>query len=286
MLKVISLFFALLSGPAFAAGGMMPDIVFAAPNGGACSQATAFIARESGSQTNNAAITTMICGMVTDGTWSLLDGLYIFATDSTGNAALNLVSSSFPATVHNTVTFTAGHGWAGNGSNGYLDTAFNPSSAAGNFARNSSSIGAYILTSRSTNQNTLDMGVGDGSSFVYMAPKANPASVFQWLLSSANTNQYVAANVQGSWMASRTSSTLTTFYMNGSSVASNASDTSLALPNFNLVIFGLNTSGSVSLNNNDQMSAVWWGAGFSSGQVSSIQSRINAYMTTLGINVY
>ena len=67
--------------------------------GGGCSAATTFLARTSGlSGTETTAYTTMICGMITDGTWSLFDGLYVFATNTKTTAKLNLVSTSYGLT--------------------------------------------------------------------------------------------------------------------------------------------------------------------------------------------
>jgi hypothetical protein len=118
-----------------------------------CTQATTFLARTSGlSGTETTAYTNLICGMVTDGTWSLLDALYIFATNTTTTAKLNLISTSFPIAYHGTPAessqFSADHGYTGDGSTVYLDTGFIPSSAGGVFTLNSAHIGQYMLTSR------------------------------------------------------------------------------------------------------------------------------------------
>jgi hypothetical protein len=53
-----------------------------------CSQATALLARMNGSQ-NSAAVTMAVWGTVTDGSYSLLDGLSVFAINSTGNPLVN-----------------------------------------------------------------------------------------------------------------------------------------------------------------------------------------------------
>jgi hypothetical protein len=108
--------------------------------GGGCSQATALIARMDRSQ-NTPAVTNLICGMVTDGTWSLMDAFYVFAINSSGNAGLNWVSTSFPITVNGTCTFTANQGYTGDGTSCNLRTAMAPASAGGNFTLNSGSLG-------------------------------------------------------------------------------------------------------------------------------------------------
>ena len=59
--------------------------------GGGCAQATALIARMDGGQ-NTSAVTTAVCGMVTDGVFALLDFLYVGEINSVGNSKLNWVS--------------------------------------------------------------------------------------------------------------------------------------------------------------------------------------------------
>src|ERR1039457_3408340 len=94
---------------------------YAAIGSGNAAQTTAFLARTSGlSGTETTAYTNLINGLVSDGTWSLLDALYIFATNSTTTANLNLISTSFGLTQHGTVTFSADHGYTGDGTAGYL----------------------------------------------------------------------------------------------------------------------------------------------------------------------
>jgi hypothetical protein len=59
-----------------------------APSSG-CSQATTLLGRMDGSE-NTSAVRTLVCSMVSDGTWSLLDFLHVFAINSTTNAQLGL----------------------------------------------------------------------------------------------------------------------------------------------------------------------------------------------------
>jgi hypothetical protein len=172
MRKLLTLWIALaaivgISTSSFAQlnGGLMfPGPGTPATSGGAgCTAATNFLARTSGlSGTETTAYTTMICGLVTDGVitgnlsgatgcGSVLDGLYIFATNTTTTANLNLCGTSYGLTQHGSVTFNADTGYTGDGTTGYFDTGFNPSTAGGNFSLNSASIGSYILTNRTTN---------------------------------------------------------------------------------------------------------------------------------------
>lgn len=253
-----------------------------APASGACSQYSTFIARTSGtSGTEQSAYQTMICGMVTDGTWSLLDAFYIFATNSTTTANLNLVSTSFTLSQTGTVTFSADHGYTGDGSTGYLDTGFTPSGSQ-NFTQNSASLGAYNLTSNTTS--TIGMLVGSGfpESFIGNAPTSGQ---FWGSISGAGPILTGQPNSQGSWGGSRTASSTTTYWKNGTKISTDTTDASTGLPSHSFTILAENGS-SVQRFAVYQLSAAWIGAGMTDTQEQNVMSRINAYMTALSINVY
>jgi hypothetical protein len=253
--------------------------------GGPCSQYTTFIARTSGtSGTEQAAYQAMICGMVTDGTWTLLDVLYIFATNTTTTAALNLVSTSYTATVHGTLTFSADHGWTGDGSTGYLDSGFIP--VATNFSQNSASAGVYDLTSRASQDGSVALGEDQNNFDLLIGPLSIAGGGgFSYSIAGTPQNGNANANAQGSYLVSRTAAASEFAFKNGSSIHT-ATDSSTTLTTiWNFYVFATNT-GSPAGFTTDQLSAAWWGAGMTTTQAGQVQSRINAYMTGLGINVY
>jgi hypothetical protein len=281
---VLALFAICLAGAAWA-GWPNSGRVYPIASG-TCSQATTFLARTSGlSGTETAAYKALICGMVTDGTWSLMDALYIFATNNTTTAKLNLVSTSYTATVNGTLTFTADTGWTGDGSTGYLDTGFNPTSASGHYSLNSATLGVYDLTSRAANISTqigvLDLGA---SSISYIAAFFSGGGSWDMNGLSYNSTSGVTTS-QGSWLASRTTNMLISYYQNGSLIGSNPAEASVAIQNADVYIFCYNNSGPMSVTS-DQLSAAWIGGGLNSTQAANVQSRINNYMKALGINVY
>src|SRR5882672_2331491 len=108
-------------------------------------QTTAFLARTSGlSGTETAAYKVLINGLVADGVFSLLDALYIFATNTTTTANLNLISTSFGLTGATPPTFTVDQGYTGNGTTQFLDTGYVSSTAGLNLTQNNASIGTYL----------------------------------------------------------------------------------------------------------------------------------------------
>ncbi len=247
-----------------------------------CSQATSFVARTSGlDATHTTNYTNLICGMVTDGTWSSLDVLYVFATNSTGNAALNLVSSSFNATTHATLTFSADHGWTGDGSAGYIDTGFNPSTAGGHFVQNSSSMGAYVLSGATGT--FAEMGYLIGGNDTRMIPSFG-GTLFIW---AVNSNAQVASSnsvVASSWIETRTGASAQALYKNGASLFTDTT-ASQTVPNSDIFVFAENTGSPTSFSPH-ALSAAFIGGGLTSGNAGLVASRLNTYMTAYGINVY
>lgn len=253
-----------------------------------CSEATTFLARTSGlNGTETSAYTTMICGMVTDGVWAKLDALYIFATNTTTTANLNLISTSYTASqVGASLSFSADNGYTpGNGLSG-LDTGFVPSTAPSpKFTLNSGFIAVYVLNNRTTNAATYAIGTqvtGGDPSFLSLL---NSGATF-YDINDANFPSVAATTSRGNWAANRTASNAIALYRNGSSIGSDTGSSS-ALSSVSFYIMGRNQNGTFSGGSNgDQFAAAAIGGGLSAGDVTNFQSRLNAYMTALGINVH
>src|SRR5215469_5596790 len=130
------------------------------------SQSAAFLARATDvvSITDKTNYDTMITGLVTDGVWSKLDALYIFAAVDRTTALLNLVSNTFNCTEHGTINFSAYQGYTGDSSTFYLDSGFTPNAGGTLFSLNSANLGAYqtlALTSGIVCGD--DRGIGNGN---------------------------------------------------------------------------------------------------------------------------
>jgi hypothetical protein len=273
--------------------------LFKSPSGGGgCAQATTFLARTSGlSGTEISAYTNLICGLVTDGIitgtlsgaagcGSVLDALYILATNTTTTAALNICGTSFSLITNGTTTFTADAGIAGDASTGFLNTQFEPDIAGGNFSLNSASMGSYVRTNRTSPANKASMG---GSLQFSIIIPFDGSGNFQYGSNGTNGTSVVANPVgtsQGFWVQSRTSGSANAGYRNGNvtPLATDATAPSFitATP---IWILGID-NGSVLLPTDDQISAAFIGGGITATQQNKISNRINAYMTALGINVY
>jgi hypothetical protein len=250
-------------------------------------QTTAFLARASGlSGTETAAYKALINGLVADGNFALLDALYILATNTAATAALNLISTSFSLTAVNAPTFTADAGYAGNGSNAYLDTGYIPTGSL-NWKLGSSSLGLAIPTN-DTAANTYGE-IGTQSSGGSTADRLLPSySLTTYASFGAATDTTTSATTsRGMWGGAQTSSTATAIYHNGSATPiASGSNTVTTLPNVSFTILGSNNGVGVNYASLRQVSAAWIGGGLTGAQYLQIANRINAYLTALGINVY
>lgn len=258
--------------------------------GGDAAETTAFLARTSGlSGTETDAYKALINGLVSDGVFSKLDCLYIFATKDTTTAALNLIQNNFNLTTGGSGgTFTADVGYTGSSSGSFvLKTAFNPTSAGGQFAQNSGSLGVYVLNSRSTSADETAIGANDGSDHAsWILPKHSLGLIYD--INKSALAKVANSNAQGLWISSRTASTTLSLYKNGNTTAIATDATaSSGMVNFGMAIFADSTGAATyERYSNDQLSAAFIGGGLSSADMALVAARINTYMTTMGINVY
>jgi hypothetical protein len=120
----------------------------------ACSQSSTYLAAVSGlSVTERNAYDAAICGIVADGNFSILDGMYFYANASAANARVNVANpGTHNLTTHGSCTFTVDQGFTGDGSSCYQDPGYNPTSAAGNWTQNSVTVGVCTLNARVTSR--------------------------------------------------------------------------------------------------------------------------------------
>lgn len=117
---------------------------------------------------------TLVRSLKQDGSWNLIDVLYILANDeSTGNfALLNWTNPSLYSLIKvNSPGFIPSRGYTG-GTNIFLSSSWAPSNGV-NFQQNSASFGGMIYNTPSTAGNALIGTNGTvGTSNVYMVPRS------------------------------------------------------------------------------------------------------------------
>jgi len=266
-----------------------------------CPAATAWLARTSGLSTTetNAYIRLICVDMIPNGigcsAWSGSSGnddaIYIFATNTTATANLNLCSSSYGVTVGAaTVTFSGDHGYTGDGVTGYLDTNFNPTVGTPNFTLNAGFIAAYVLTNATSN-----VVLGQGTTSVAVYTYMDLGTTFQSPVNYASGTQGTSSetNAVGAWISNRSTASAQQAYKNGSSTPQWTDTTSngggpLYSNTFKILAATLGTSGAPSNFSGNQIAAVGIGGSKTGAQAAAWNNAINNYMTALalGINVY
>jgi len=248
---------------------MLGEGVWKTPGGGACSQATAFLGRASGlNAAHTTAYTNLICGLVSDGVWSNLDGLYVFATNSQANALLNLVSSSWNLTITGALTFNADSDMTGSVGANYMSTGYVDNGGAGQFALGNASFSVWIST-------VADAGNAMGEHFQNFDYQITPDAVAQIfvLFHGNNISFSPAPNAGGLYLGNETSGTTYEIYYNNT----------------------LKTSGSVAAGVLNGMTLTWpsdggtasplraghFGGKLTSGQEGNLYARLNTYITAI-----
>ena len=228
-------------------------------------------------------VSTLIACYKSNNIWTIKDRLWLRASENTTQANLDIVHLQ-TSTPHGTLTFSAGAGYTGNGTTGYIDTNFNPATAGGNFSANSATLLAYVLTNRNVFQNYVAIGASSGGViYSFVQPYTNSGNVYEM---NGNTFPGVpGSNAQGLWINSRTSSTAIALDQNGVNVGT-ATSTSNGVVNNSIYVGAFDDGGSAVDFSTDQWAADGIGGGETPIQRAADASCLNAYMASLNVNVY
>lgn len=250
-------------------------------------QAQAFLARTTGiGGKYRAAYIKLINGLVRAGVWPKLDVLYMFATQDTTNALLNLVSASFAATANGSPTFTVDRGY--NGTNGsstvYLDTGFNPSTAGGKYTQNDAHLSLYSNTN-SAAASILELGlVTSAQTTTQIGCRFTSDLAFYRVNDNSTASAGVAVTTSnGFYCGVRTSSSASFGYKDAVDQGVSAV-TSAALTNGNFPLLlqrtvpATLTSGSAR-----QLCMASFGGSLTPAEVSSFNTHLRAYLGSMGV---
>lgn len=268
--------------------GKFPAI---AGGGGDSAEYTAFIARTSGLDgTHTSAYQALINGLVSDSLWSKFDLLYIFATQDSTTAKLNLISTSFGITENGSPNFSADNGYIGVDASTtvYLDTGFNSSTAGGVFTQNSAHASIWSLTNVAGGASggcVLGIeGVGAVSKSTRIFPKYADGNFYGDITDSSIGTMTVAnSDARGHYQVNRSGATATQAYRNASSIATSTS-TSDTRPNVNFFILTNNVDGvgpGFGAAYRTAMCSV--GSSMNSTEQTNFYNRLRTYMTAVGV---
>lgn len=217
-----------------------------------------------------------IGALKTAGVWAKLDLLYVLAAHHEQAARLNWVQpGSFTLVAVNGPVFTADRGFAGNGTDRYLDTGWDPATNAVAMTQNSAHVGAYTRTaqpnvggdfgSMTTAYLFARAGTGtDARIRVTGSTIATPSSIAAPLpLHVVGVRQDDAANMRA--------------YADGAFLSTHASASS-GLSSVDLGFLRVN-AGSYTTR---EVAAGHAGAGLSDGEVAALHTALSTFMAAVG----
>jgi hypothetical protein len=261
--------------------------VVAAPAG---PQALAFLNRTSGLNfAHIKAYTDLINGLVSDGVWSKLDVLYIFATQDTTTALLNLVSTSFNGTANGSPSFTADRGYTGvDASNTvYINSGFNPTTASSpQFTTNSCHVSAWAdnaVTAGSSGGAVMGQsGAGGSSNVTTIHARYSDGNAYFRINDATPLSGFTSASSVGHWLASRTGASASVGYKNGSTFGT-PNQAAGTITSNNFFVLAYNQNGTAASGSACQITMASIGAGLTATDATNFYSRLRSYMTAVGV---
>lgn len=275
-------------------------------------QANTFIARTTGE--NTSAITTLICGLVTDGlidstasmastgtnpycgNTGVLDRLFLLAMANQTDALLDVCGHPSATLSATAPTFAANAGFTGGNLSTtiYIDTGMNPTAAGGRYTLNSAhiqawAIGGSVLTGSdigassnpATTDATINMGYTDSTAYLYINQDAT----------STSTTITGAIGGPGSMIFGRSGAASTNVfaYFRGAAAGISSPQASSSMPNFDFYLLNSNKAGTPIGGSSRQIAAASIGSALTAAQVmtgtissgTGLVPRLCTYLTAV-----
>lgn len=228
------------------------------------------------------ALDTFIATLKSTGIWTLLDVVWLPATNGDSDfACYNLKDpTQFNLTKVNSPTHDSG-GFTGDGISAFLDTGLNLLNDGVNYTRNSSSAGVYM---RSLTAGQSEMGACNATGSNGFIIGRNFGNRDFNSINNGVTNNAAPVNTDaGLFFLNRTNSTSYTSNINGS-VFRTYSRASTALENTDVAILARKNSTTPLQFSTGQVSFSFLGGDLSS-QATAFYNAIQTYMTSIGKQV-
>ena len=204
--------------------------------------------------------------------------------DAISDTLVNMITATSTGS-NNNMTFTPRQGLAGNGSNSYIATGFNPVTTPGIFNRNSAHVSIYNRTNSAEAKYDIGSQNSGGASATYAACKWSDNTHYAEANSSgSNWTNASVGNPQGHWVTTRTTSNLISTYQNKILQDTNSAN-SVAVADNEFVVGALSTAGTITNNSAREYAIYSIGAGLTATEVSDFNDAVEALLTVFGANV-
>lgn len=202
-----------------------------------------------------------------------LDSLWIPASQNTGQALVDIVGLR-TATTSGSPTFTAGTGYTGDAAAAYIDTGLAQNGGT-NYTRNSACHFGWVVGAATGNTEAY-WGSDDSNSSNALFRRTSSSAV-AFTANAATNGSFTYTTQTGFFHVDRSSSTLTTLYQNGSSVAT-SSAASTALVAGHWLILADNNGGTPENFGNGQVAVFGTGASLGAANAILLYNCVQAYL--------
>ena len=230
------------------------------------------------SSTRRHLVDDLITGLKTDGVWSKLDRLWLFAAENTYSALFDIVRNQ-SATLVNSPTFTTDRGYTGDGAAAYINTNFNPGDGGiHSFVQNSAVAFAWNVTQTGAQDGNI---IGHSTvSYTELGLQSTDAHTY-WCINSdgsfPNNLPYAMSPVSiGLWAINRDGPTSEGLYINGTIAGTGAHSSAALLSETLWVLRG------GSYYSTTQAACFGVGASLNATDQSNLYTRLRTYMTAVG----
>jgi hypothetical protein len=266
-------------GSVFGASAQSPLSLTGSGGPSNCPQATSFLSTVSLDATHAAAMTVLICKMVTNGDWALTDVFYLPALAAA--PWVNIVNpGTYNGTVHGSPTCVVDYGCSGvDGSTTvYVDTGFTPN---GTQKYTLSSNRIFVWSNTNITPTTGGVAVGSATGGCInggmLAPKLPSGFAVGSAVTTTRLSSVSAVNSVGGFDIINFYGGYQELFQNGNYLAPGFL-TPGTLPANPFAVLACNNNGSISLGDSNQIAAVVVGAAPPSLEMCT---AVNQYLTTV-----
>lgn len=246
--------------------------------GGTDSDTTAWVSAVEGaggtvSSEVQIAINTLITNLKSDGVWTLLDRLWLFAAANT-QSALTCLKSRNPATTSGSPAFETNRGYTG-AVNAYIDTGYAPDPNAVNWQQDNACFFAWNNTSGIRTNALVGSNVANRNK-LYPEHASNDTRWSINVVSSQTSSTGITGN-NGLWSVDRSFATTTDLYFNGSKIDTSTMGSG-ALSTSPIYVFR-----DATLYTTRQCSCFGAGAALPGELQTALYTRLRTYMSSVGV---
>ena len=236
------------------------------------------------------AINTMILDLKDAGVWAKYDQICVTGLNITDSLVNWKSPGTFNPSLVGSPAFAADRGFTGSTGN-YINSNFNPVTAAGNYSQDSAHLAVYNRTD--ANSNGFEIGSQQSGTLrrsgIRLSRASSPTGRGEWVVNSNSISATggITGNL-GLYLATRTAASgadATKFYGDSGAILGTSSTVSNTLLDQPFYVLAINNNGSPGNQSNRQLAAWSIGAGLTDTEAADYRAALETYLDFIGAGV-